>query len=77
MKTLGITLLMFGLLTGLSFGLNIGMGDKMNTALRNVLNPFQVMELIEVFILTFFILMFFVETIFLFIKKRKKRHQKN
>ncbi|MDQ0300247.1 hypothetical protein J2S78_002694 [Salibacterium salarium] len=77
MKTLGITLLMFGLLACLSFGLDMGMGDNMNTALRNVFNPFQVMELIELFILTFFILMFFVETIFLFIKKRKKRHQKN
>ncbi|RSL32342.1 hypothetical protein D7Z54_15715 [Salibacterium salarium] len=72
MKIIGITFFMFLFLVSFSLGLDVAVGFNVKTVLTNTLHPFRVMEIVEVFILIFFILMIFFEAIVVFIKKRKK-----
>lgn len=66
MKIIGITLLMMGCLMAFSLGINIFQ------ALYNVVNPFRVIEVTELFVLFFLLFLFLAESVYLFIKKRNQ-----
>jgi len=72
MKIIGISLLMMGCLMGFSLGIDMLQGFDVSQALYNAVSPFQVMEVAELFVLFLLIFLFFVETAYLFIKKRNQ-----
>jgi hypothetical protein len=72
MKIIGISLLMMGCLMGFSLGIDILQGFDVSQALYNAVSPFRVMEVAELFVLFFLLFLFFVETAYLFIKKRNQ-----
>ncbi|WP_223272439.1 hypothetical protein [Priestia megaterium] len=69
---IGISLLMMGCLMGFSLGIDILQGFDVSQALYNAVSPFRVMEVAELFVLFFLLFLFFVETAYLFIKKRNQ-----
>ncbi|PFG03440.1 hypothetical protein [Bacillus sp. es.034] len=71
MKIFGITLLMMGCLMGFSLGLDILQGFDVSDALHNAVSPFRVMEVAEMVVLFFLLFLFFGETAYEVIKKRK------
>ncbi|UXH46491.1 hypothetical protein N5C46_10740 [Rossellomorea vietnamensis] len=72
MKIMGITLLMMGCLMGFSLGLDILQGFDVSDAWQNAVSPFRVMEVAELFVLFILLFLFFGETAYEVIKKRKK-----
>ncbi|WP_374989350.1 hypothetical protein Q5794_28400 (plasmid) [Priestia megaterium] len=76
MKIIGISLLMMGCLMGFSLGIDILQGFDVSQALYNAVSPFRVMELAELFVLFFLLFIFFAESTYLFIKKRKRNQSK-
>ncbi|MFP7485091.1 hypothetical protein SFC65_13050 [Priestia filamentosa] len=75
MKIIGVSLLMTGCLMGLSLSIDIFQGLDVFQALSNAVNPFRIMEVIELFVLCFLLLLFFAESVYIFIKKRKKKEK--
>jgi hypothetical protein len=73
MKLLGISLFIGSILIGVAIEMDMLMGFTLRQSMRNVFNPFQVMEAPEMFIL-FFILLFWVLDVLaeLFLQKQKK-----
>ena len=55
-----------------SLGIDMLQGFDVSQALYNAVSPFQVMEVAELFVLFLLIFLFFVETAYLFIKKRNQ-----
>ncbi|PFI85679.1 hypothetical protein COI84_28680 [Priestia megaterium] len=55
-----------------SLGIDMLQGFDVSQALYNAVSPFQVMEVAELFVLFLLIFLFFAETAYLFIKKRKQ-----
>ncbi|WP_259345729.1 hypothetical protein [Priestia aryabhattai] len=72
MKIISISLLMMGCLMGFSLGIDIVQGFDVSQALYNAVSPFRVMEVTELFVLFFLLFLFFVESVYLFIKKRNQ-----
>lgn len=72
MKIIGIALLMMGCLMAFSLGVDIFQGFDVSQALYNAVSPFRVMEVTELFVLFFLLFLFFSESAYLFIKKRKR-----
>ncbi|MEI2665712.1 hypothetical protein [Rossellomorea sp. LJF3] len=71
MKVMGITLLMMGCLMGFSLGLDILQGFDVSNALQNAVSPFRVMEVAELVVLSFLLFLFFGETAYEVIKKKR------
>jgi hypothetical protein len=73
MKLLGVSLFIGSVLIGAAIETDVLMGFTLRQSMRNVLNPFRVMETPEMFIL-FFILLFWVLDVLaeLFLQKQKK-----
>ncbi|MCU7766819.1 hypothetical protein N7984_28860 (plasmid) [Priestia megaterium] len=72
MKIIGISLLIVWCLSVFSLGIDMLQGFDVSQALYNAVSPFQVMEVAELFVLFLLIFLFFVETAYLFIKKRNQ-----
>ncbi|WP_371410248.1 hypothetical protein, partial [Priestia megaterium] len=72
MKIIGISLLIMWCLMVFSLGIDMLQGFDVSQALYNAVSPFQVMEVAELFVLFLLIFLFFAETAYLFIKKRKQ-----
>jgi hypothetical protein len=72
MKIIGISLLIMWCLMVFSLGIDMLQGFDVSQALYNAVSPFQVMEVAELFVLFLLIFLFFVETAYLFIKKRNQ-----
>ncbi|MFE3892601.1 hypothetical protein ACFX4Y_23435 [Priestia sp. YIM B13446] len=72
MKIIGISLLMMGCLMGFSLGIDMLQGFDVSQAFYNALSPFRVMELAELFVLFSLIFLFFVESLYLFMKKKNQ-----
>jgi hypothetical protein len=72
MKIMGISLLMLGCLMAFSLSLDILQGFDVSQAWHNTVSPFQVMEVVELFVLYFLLFLFFGETAYYFIKGRKE-----
>nr|WP_225049881.1 MULTISPECIES: hypothetical protein [Priestia] len=53
-------------LMGFSFQVNI------SQAFYNVISPFRVMEVAELFVLFFLLFLFFIESLYLFMKKKNQ-----
>jgi hypothetical protein len=73
MKNISIAILMMGILTVFSLGLDILQGFDKNTAIRNALSPFRVMEKPEIFSFSFLILLLIINPIVNSYKKRKDK----
>lgn len=73
MKIIGVSLLMTGCLIGLSLSIDVFQGSDVFQAFYNVVNPFQVVEAVELFVLYFLLLLCFAQPAYLFIKKRRKK----
>jgi hypothetical protein len=76
MKIMGISLLMLGCLIAFSLGIDIFQGFDVSQALYNAVSPFRVMEVAELFVLFFLLFLFFAESVYLFIKERKRNQSK-
>jgi hypothetical protein len=72
MKIMGISLLMLGCLMAFSLSLDILQGFDVSQAWHNTVSPFQVMEVVELFVLYFLLFLFFGESVYGFIKSRKE-----
>ncbi|MBE5100275.1 hypothetical protein [Priestia aryabhattai] len=72
MKIIGISLLMMGCLMGFSLGIDTLQGFDVSQALYNAVSPFRVMEVAELFVLFSLLFLFFAESLYLFIKKKKQ-----
>ncbi|MBX9998222.1 MULTISPECIES: hypothetical protein [Priestia] len=72
MKIIGISLLMMACLMGFSLGIDMLQGFDVSQAFYNALSPFRVMELAELFVLFSLIFLFFVESLYLFMKKKNQ-----
>ncbi|QJX81111.1 hypothetical protein [Priestia megaterium] len=72
MKIIGIALLMMGCLMAFSLDIDIFQEFDVSQALYNAVSPFLVMEVTELFVLFFLLFLFFAESAYLFIKKRKR-----
>ncbi|MCM3538708.1 hypothetical protein [Priestia endophytica] len=73
MKIIVVSLLMMGCLMGLSLSIDIFQGSDVFQSFYNVVNPFHVVEVVELFVLYFLLLLCFAEPAYLFIKKRRKK----
>lgn len=73
MKIMGISLLMLGCLMAFSLSLDILQGFGISQAWHNTVSPFQVMEVVELFVLYFLLILYFGETAYYFIKGRKEK----
>ena len=73
MKILGISILMLVLLTGFSIGMDILLGFDLKTSFKNAANPFLVMEVAEIIIFYFLIIIWGLCSIRLFLIKRSKK----
>ncbi|MCY8235074.1 hypothetical protein [Priestia endophytica] len=76
MKIIGVSLLITGCLIGLSVSIDIFQGFDVSQAWYNAVNPFRVMEVVELFVLFFLLLLFFAESAYIFIKKRRRKRGK-
>ncbi|WP_158736335.1 hypothetical protein [Alteribacillus sp. YIM 98480] len=76
MKIVGISLFMLGLLMSLVIGLDLVIGIDIKAALKNAFNPFRVMEPVELFVLSFFVVMFFAEAFIMWISKKKNTNKR-
>jgi hypothetical protein len=73
MKLLGISLFIGSILIGLAIEMDMLMGFTLRQSMRNVLNPFRVMETPETFILFFILLLWVIDVLAaLFLQKQKK-----
>ncbi|MFB5167252.1 hypothetical protein V2P11_16125 [Parageobacillus toebii] len=73
MKVLGISLFIGSILIGLAIEMDMLMGFTLRQSMRNVLNPFRVMETPEMFILFFILLLWVLDVLAaLFLQKQKK-----
>lgn len=73
MKVLGISLFIGSILIGLAIEMDMLMGFTLRQSMRNVLNPFRVMETPETFILFFILLLWVLDVLAaLFLQKQKK-----
>ncbi|MEH7367174.1 hypothetical protein [Priestia megaterium] len=72
MKIIGISLLIMWCLLVFSLGIDMLQGFDVSQALYNAVSPFRVMEVAELFVLFFLLFLFFVESAYLFIKKRNQ-----
>ncbi len=75
-KIVGISLFMLGLLMSLVIGLDLVIGIDIKAALKNAFNPFRVMEPVELFVLSFFVVMFFAEAFIMWISKKKNTNKR-
>ncbi|AMO85399.1 hypothetical protein B857_02674 [Solibacillus isronensis B3W22] len=73
MKILGISILMFLLLSGISIGMDSLLGFDLKTSFKNAVNPFLVMEVTEIIIFYFLIIIWVYCSIRLFLIKRSKK----
>ncbi|MGE8203204.1 hypothetical protein ACQKP0_01375 [Heyndrickxia sp. NPDC080065] len=73
MKLLGISIGVMGALMILSIGIDMLMGLTLPKAIINGINPFKVMDPVELFISIFFILLFFIDSIGTYIRNRKSK----
>jgi hypothetical protein len=76
MKIIGVALLITGCLMGLSLSIDIFQGLDVSQALYKAVNPFRIMEVVELFVLFFLLLLFFGESTYTFIKKRRQKKGK-
>jgi len=76
MKIIGVTLLIFISLIGLSFGIDLLMGFDMITSLRNSVSPLAVMEPVEYFIFLALIFLYLGKTTTLFFQGKKQKMKK-
>ncbi|MEH7357145.1 MULTISPECIES: hypothetical protein [Priestia] len=74
MKIIGVSLLLFGSVIALSVGIDLFQGTNVLQALYNALSPFRVMEVAELFVLFSLLFFFFVESLYLVLKKRQQKH---
>ncbi|WP_091270638.1 hypothetical protein [Alteribacillus persepolensis] len=72
MKILMVTIVLMVLLSGLSLSLDVIIGLDKLEAVKNALNPFRVMETVEMFILAFLVLLIFVDALVFWYNKHKK-----
>ncbi|GLH62468.1 hypothetical protein [Parageobacillus sp. G301] len=73
MKVLGISLFIGSILIGLAIEMDMLMGFTLRQSMRNVLNPFRVMETPEMFILFFILLLWVLDVLAaLFLQKQNK-----
>jgi hypothetical protein len=73
MKVLGISLFISIILIGVTIEMDMLMGFTFRQSMRNVLNPFSVMEVPETFILFLFLLLWVLDVLAaLFLQKQKK-----
>ena len=72
MKIIGISFLMMGCLMGFSLGIDIFQGFDVSQALYNAVSPFRVIEVAELFVLFFLLYLFFAESVYFFIKKKRE-----
>jgi hypothetical protein len=70
MKIIMITLGMLATLIGCSFGIDLLLGFEKQTALRNAVSPFRVMEIPEYFAFMFLIAIYLLKKLFSLVKKR-------
>ncbi|MDX8344561.1 MULTISPECIES: hypothetical protein [Bacillaceae] len=68
---MGITLLMLGSMIAFSLGLDLFQGYTMREAWHNAISPFRVMEVAELFVLYFLLLLLIVNIGIQYFKKRK------
>ncbi|MDI7740587.1 hypothetical protein QMK38_01115 [Lysinibacillus fusiformis] len=74
MKIIGISILMFGLLSGFSIGMDTLLGFDLITSFRNAVNPFLVMKKAEIIIFYLLIIIWaFYSTRLFLIKRREKQ----
>lgn len=73
MKMFGVPLIMFIMLTGISFGIDMLQGFELKTSLLNAVNPFLVMETPELAVFIFFLFLFVLDGFFVYYKKRKNK----
>ncbi|BFI99701.1 hypothetical protein MMB68_11990 [Priestia sp. Y58] len=73
MKIIGVSLLLFGSVIALSVGIDLFQGTNVLQALYNALSPFRVMEVAELFVLFSLLFFFFVESLYLVLKKRQQK----
>ncbi|MGF9888013.1 hypothetical protein ABEX78_05145 [Priestia megaterium] len=73
MKIIAVSLLLFGSVIALSVGIDLFQGTNVLHAFYNVLNPFRVMEVAELFVLFSLLFFFFAESLYLFLKKRQQK----
>ncbi|OLO25207.1 hypothetical protein BTA37_29560 [Priestia megaterium] len=59
-----------------SLSIDILQGFDVSQALHNAVSPFRVMEVAKLFVLFFLLFLFFAESTYLFIKKRKRNQSK-
>lgn len=76
MKIIGISILMFVILTVFSLCVDILLGFDLNTSINNAIRPFLVMEVTEIVIFSLLIVLIVVGTVRTFYKKRKKKQQR-
>jgi hypothetical protein len=76
MKIKGITLIMMECLMAFSLGIDIFQRFDVSEAVSNAVSPFRVMEVAELIVLFFLLFLFFTESAYLFIKKRKRNEGK-
>nr|WP_256720839.1 hypothetical protein [Priestia megaterium] len=67
---------MMGCLMAFSLSIDILQGFDVSQALHNAVSPFRVMEVAKLFVLFFLLFLFFAESTYLFIKKRKRNQSK-
>ncbi|MBN8193338.1 hypothetical protein JI667_14405 [Bacillus sp. NTK074B] len=71
MKIMGITLLMMGCLLAFSIGLDLLQGFAISKAWQNAYSPFRVMEVAELFVLSFLLITFLAGVSYDVYKKKK------
>ena len=76
MKIIGISILMFVILTVFSLCMDILLGFEINTSINNAIRPFLVMEVTEIVIFALLIVLTVVGIVRTFYKKRKKKQQR-
>lgn len=70
MKILGITILIFVLLTSFSVGMDVLLGFDLKTSIKNAVNPFLVMEVAEIAIFCFLLMIWAFRLTRSFYKKK-------
>lgn len=70
MKILGITILILVLLTSFSVGMDVLLGFDLKTSIKNAVNPFLVMEVAEIIIFCFLLMIWAFRLTRSFYKKK-------
>lgn len=76
MKIIGISILMFVILTVFSLCMDILLGFDLNTSINNAIRPFLVMEVTEKVIFFLLIVLMIVGPVVIFYNRRKKKQQR-